>query len=130
MSPHRRTIQTAVHMLKSHPHKKDMTFVLLPIAKECLHTSNDLAIDHKDLLKLTDQITNDYGFKFDFSPFDSFKELGLDTWYMQVMTNREKLAPLIEGAKERHHHEIAINYILENKPKHWIEDNHELYHRG
>ena len=49
---------------------------------------------------------------------------------MQVMTNRDKLAPLIKEAKERHHHEIAIKYIAENKPKHWIEDNHELYHRA
>ena len=49
---------------------------------------------------------------------------------MQVMTNKEKLAPLIEKAKERHHHEVAIEYIVQNKPKHLIEDNEELYQRA
>ena len=72
----------------------------------------------------------DYGLKFDFSLFNSFKENELDTWYMQVMTNKEKLAPLIEDSKQKHHHEVAIQYIAQNKPKHWIEDNFELYQRA
>ena len=49
---------------------------------------------------------------------------------MQVMTNKEKLAPLIEDSKQKHHHEVAIQYIAQNKPKHWIEDNFELYQRA
>jgi hypothetical protein len=53
----------------------------VPWAKENMHTTSDLPIDYKELEKFTEQITKEFGIKFDFSHFNIFKELGLDTWH-------------------------------------------------
>jgi phosphohistidine phosphatase SixA len=56
VSPHRRTIETAVLMLSSHPQKSQITLILLPLAKENLHTSSDLPVPFAELLAFTDSL--------------------------------------------------------------------------
>ena len=72
-----------------------MTFVLVPLAKENMHNTNDMVIDHTELISFTQEIEKEYGFKFDFTFFDEFKPAGIDTWYLQIMTNKERVTPLI-----------------------------------
>jgi len=40
-----RAIQTCIHLFKDHPNKKTIRFVVLPIVREVLETSNDIALD-------------------------------------------------------------------------------------
>ena len=45
VSPLQRTLQTCIHLFKNHPNKGDIRFVVLPIVREVLETSNDIALD-------------------------------------------------------------------------------------
>lgn len=74
-------------MLQSHPQKKDLTLHLLPLAKENLHTSNDLIVNFVDLEKYTREISEQYGYKFDFTYFEPYHEQGIDLWHFQILTN-------------------------------------------
>ena len=49
VSPHRRTIQTAVHMLDTHPQKAELTLLLTPLAKEVTNGSSDIPCTHWEL---------------------------------------------------------------------------------
>ena len=43
-------MQTTIHMYKNHPNKDQIHFVVLPIVREVLHTTNDIAMDCFDLM--------------------------------------------------------------------------------
>lgn len=50
VSPHRRTIQTAVNALGTHPQLENgITLTLYPIAKEILNNLNDMPVSRSDL---------------------------------------------------------------------------------
>lgn len=51
VSPHRRTIMTAVNLFKLY--KRPAKFILLPLAKEYLNNTNDLVVEFEDLLTYT-----------------------------------------------------------------------------
>ena len=56
VSPHRRTIQTALNILKSHPQLENgITFILFPMAKEVMNNSNDLPLSRAELDKFLDE---------------------------------------------------------------------------
>lgn len=40
-----RALQTAIHMFKNHPNLDNIEFVVLPIVREVLETTNDLSLD-------------------------------------------------------------------------------------
>lgn len=63
-----RALMTTIHMFKNHPNKDKIRFVVLPIAREILHTTNDIAIDCDDLMtKFADGTDAACGLKFDWS---------------------------------------------------------------
>jgi broad specificity phosphatase PhoE len=45
VSPLQRTLQTCIHMFKAHPNKEEIRFIVLPVVREVLETSNDIALD-------------------------------------------------------------------------------------
>jgi len=47
-----RAMMTTIHMFKNHPNKENIKFVVLPIAREVLHTTNDIAMDCEELIKM------------------------------------------------------------------------------
>jgi len=49
VSPHVRTIETAVNMLSSHPQKDELILVLEPQLKEVMHTACDVPIPFAEL---------------------------------------------------------------------------------
>jgi broad specificity phosphatase PhoE len=49
-SPMQRALMTTIHMFKNHPNKDNIKFIVLPIAREVLHTTNDIAIDPRELI--------------------------------------------------------------------------------
>jgi hypothetical protein len=99
-----------------------MTFVLVPLAKENLHTSSDLPLNFDETVAFTENITKEHGVKFDFSHFDRYEERGKDTWHFQIVHNEGKREILMREAQKRHHHEVALEYIKNDK-QYVIEDN-------
>lgn len=51
VSPLQRTLQTCIHLFKNHPNKKSIRFVVLPIIREVLETSNDIALDIEHIVE-------------------------------------------------------------------------------
>jgi hypothetical protein len=45
-----RALMTTIHMFKNHPNKENIQFIVLPIAREILHTTCDVAIDCDELM--------------------------------------------------------------------------------
>ena len=59
---------TTIHMFKNHPNKDNIKFIVLPIIREVLHTTNDIAMDCEELMKkYADGQAGNHGIKFDFS---------------------------------------------------------------
>lgn len=85
VSPHRRTIQTAVNVLKSHPQLKDgITFTLFPMAKEILNNANDLPVGQKTLIDFTNKITEEIPqITFDFQYINAYKHPNL--WFVEIL---------------------------------------------
>ena len=44
-------MQTTIHMYKNHPNKDKIHFVVLPIVREYLHTTSDVAINCGELIE-------------------------------------------------------------------------------
>ena len=51
VSPHIRTIQTAVNMLQSHPQKDKLTLKLEPQLKEVVYTAGDVPLSSHELIE-------------------------------------------------------------------------------
>lgn len=68
VSPMQRAMQTCIHLFKNHPNKERIRFVVLPIVREVLETSNDIALDIDHIM---DKYSLDkplcHGLSFDFS---------------------------------------------------------------
>ena len=130
VSPHRRTIETAVHMLSSHPQKSQITFILLPLAKESLHTSSDLPVPFAELQAFTASIHSLHGFSFDFSLFAPFSAQ-LDSWHFQIVANEGKKSHLMKEVSKgvKTPTQVGIDYILKASPNHLIEDDIDTYAR-
>lgn len=46
-----RTIQTAIHLFKSHPNKANIKFIVLPLLKESFNCAYDLCLTRENLRK-------------------------------------------------------------------------------
>ena len=62
-----RTCETAIHISKSHPNKKDIIFVVCPILKEGLNLCNDFCGTYERLRRHIDPLLKESGLIFDFS---------------------------------------------------------------
>jgi hypothetical protein len=64
-----RAMQTAIHMFKNHPNLPNIKFIVLPILREVLETSNDIAWSINDMMEKY-KSGNEFskGLNFDFSP--------------------------------------------------------------
>ena len=69
----RRAMETAIHMFKNHPNaKRCIKFVVLPIAREIIHTICDIAIDYDQLIEMygkKDENGDYTDLQFDYSRF-------------------------------------------------------------
>ncbi|TNV81614.1 hypothetical protein FGO68_gene2110 [Halteria grandinella] len=134
VSPLRRTIETAALLLQSHPDKDNINLVLLPLAKENFHTSNDLAMEYKELKAYAESVSRIYGLKVEFGLFQQYAEQGeymglsVDTWYYQVLTNQGKRQKLLELCKTKNHHAVGCEAVKANDSS-LLESNQDLYDR-
>lgn len=98
-SPMQRALMTTIHMFKNHPNKDNINFVVLPIAREVLHTVCDIAIDPETLM---DKFSLDkpicHGIKFDFSRMYLY---GIpDLWQLYTLANVSKQKEVISQLRK------------------------------
>eukprot|EP00347_Sterkiella_histriomuscorum_P002559 403367681 len=134
VSPLRRTIQTTIELFKSHSNKQNIQFTILPIIREILDSSNDIAMNVSDLIELySPQQERCKGLKFDFSLLqESFVDPNL--WQVYTLYNDEKTELLIHEIRSNNQPDNQINKqtIKDHKDiilKKLIETNHKFeYH--
>jgi len=89
---------TTIHMYKNHPNKDKIKFVVLPIAREIMHTTNDIAIDCHELMDRFGEGKPDAcGIKFDFSKLFVYGIPSL--WQVYTVCNTEKQKLLLDQVK-------------------------------
>lgn len=89
VSPMRRTLQTAIHMFKNHPQKKEIKFLVVPIIREVLETACDIALDIEDIMdKYGPNSEQCHGLEFDFSLMYMYGQPQL--WQVYTLANFEK----------------------------------------
>ena len=132
VSPMQRALQTCIHLFKSHPNKKAIKFVVLPIAREVLETSNDIALD-------IDVIVQKYskdqplceGLHFDFSMNMLLGQPKL--WQIFTLANLQKQRDLVmdlraNEAGELNHKEVILERLRAHEPRY--ENHKDLYARA
>ena len=132
VSPHRRTIQTAINILKSHPQlEKGITFEIFPYAKEIVNNVNDLVVSRKELLDFLENIKKDNPqITFDLSRLD---ELGCheNLWFLNILQNSDLREPLIaECMKDPENMDHVLETVMEVFRKgDGVEGNHGVWLR-
>ena len=67
VSPMIRTCETAIHIFKGHPNKKNIKFIVLPSIKEGLNLCNDKQGTYARLRRIIDPLLKEHDLEFDFS---------------------------------------------------------------
>ncbi len=86
ISPMLRTCETAIHVFKTHPRKREIKFVICPILKEGMNLCNDFCGTYERLRKYLDPLLKEHDLTFDFSLL--FASFGLpDLAQIQITTD-------------------------------------------
>ena len=67
-----RTIETAVHLFKSHPNRKEIKFIVLPLLKEGFNCAYDLCLTNEALRKKVDPLISQHELDFDFNLLNAY----------------------------------------------------------
>lgn len=87
VSPFRRTIQSACHLLKNHPAKQSLTLVLDVGPAEHISSKN-VTLLHADALKrLCNELSNEHGIAIDTTFLDSFSDPRW--WFLELIPDLE-----------------------------------------
>jgi len=92
VSPLRRAMQTSYYLFETHPNRTNIRFIVLPLVRECLDTSND--IPNGTTTTLLEEFSNKNGVAYDFSLIKSLKVPEL--WTYEVLTDESKKKSLYE----------------------------------
>ena len=101
VSPHRRTIQTAINILKSHPqHKKGgFTFIIYPYITELLTGPDDLFVSKEDLEEFLFEMTEENRtIRFDLEIMTKFNNRQL--WFIDLIQDKEIREDLYKRCQE------------------------------
>ena len=115
-SPMQRAMMTTVHMFKSHPNKDKIKFVVVPMVREILHTTNDIAMDCDELMaKYGEGQPAACGIKFDFSRFFLYGIPQL--WQVFTLANvrkqQEIISQLVKTNPEANHEAPQKTNVIE-----------------
>jgi len=79
-------MMTTINMFKNHPKKDQIEFKVLPIVREIMWTTNDIAMDCDELMaKYADGKPGNFGIKFDWSKFYDYGIPQL--WQVYTLSN-------------------------------------------
>lgn len=89
VSPMYRCLMTALHLFKEHPQKDKITFVVLPVVKECLHLCNDICGPYERIFEAFSDPAKCEGIAFDFSMYHLYGRQS--TWQFSLVPDVEML---------------------------------------
>ena len=118
VSPHRRTIQTAVNLLKSHPQRENLTLKLVPVIKEQLFSAACVPVPLDELKEFVRAVEKESGLKIEC-------DIESETWGLDVMTSEEfitKMRQTLEDPKKN-----LVDGFLEHKR---VETYQEMFDRS
>ncbi|TNV79979.1 hypothetical protein FGO68_gene2978 [Halteria grandinella] len=135
VSPMIRTCETAIHIFKGHPNKKNIKFIILPSAKEGLNLCNDKQGTYARLRRIIDPLLKDAELEFDFSlMFSAFGLPDLAQVNVSVDIARfQEMYRYIDHLEELHpefgYSEHLLKLAYEKFP-YRMEDPFKLWERG
>lgn len=74
-------MMTAVELFTEHPKRENMNFIVLPLAREAIHSMGDIASDYKETIKEFSEQLN-----FDFSLLE---KAGYN-WQIDTLSEKKK----------------------------------------
>ena len=92
VSPLRRTIETACHLLKGHPRKSEFTLKIEPTARELMTAGNVMLCTASYLRKFCANLASEFGLKIDTTSLDKYENQ--DYWYLEDFLNKEETTTL------------------------------------
>ncbi|CDW86509.1 UNKNOWN [Stylonychia lemnae] len=118
VSPMQRAIQTAINMFKKHPNLQNIKFIILPIAREVLETSNDVSPDIEKIVeKYSPGQSICEGLNFNFSMVYLYGIPRL--WQIYTFSNLEKQKDMIKNLRKDESGEINnVDVIIERLGAH------------
>lgn len=133
VSPLQRTLQTCIHLFKNHPNKKDIRFIVLPVAREVLETSNDIAHHIDEIIeKYAPDQELCQGITFDFSLNLLHGQPRL--WQIYTIANLKKQKDLVlslkanEKGEPTNYQEVLLERLKAHHPRY--ENHKDLYQRA
>lgn len=132
VSPMQRTLQTCIHMFKNHPNKKNIRFIVLPVVREVLETSNDIAHDIDyivDKYSHGKEICNGIHFDFSLNLLHGQPKL----WQIFSLANLKKQKDLILSLQvnekgEINHQDVILERLVAHHPRY--ENHKDLFARA
>lgn len=92
VSPIQRALQTTIHLFKNHPNKAKIEFIVLPIIREILNSSNDVGMDVYDLMtKYAHGNEICHGISFNFNMILSLPQPQLWQMYTMARISKQKM---------------------------------------
>ena len=89
-SPYRRTIETAIHIIKSHPRKHEFTVVLCPEARERVSFQNAFLIRGSRLRTYCEEMQEKHGIRIDASFLDKYASpIELNFWHIAELKDSD-----------------------------------------
>eukprot|EP00347_Sterkiella_histriomuscorum_P012250 403369316 len=132
VSPMQRAIQTAIHMFKKHPNKQNIQFIVLPIVREVLETSNDIQPDVEEIVRKYapgEAICEGLNFNFAMIYLYGIPQL----WQIYTVANLAKQKDMILSLRKDDNGQInVLDVILQRQAAHHprYENHHDLFERA
>lgn len=128
-----RALQTAIHMFKNHPNLSKIQFIVLPIVREVLETSNDLCMDIESTVQKY-AIGSDIceGLKFNFAMIYLYGIPKL--WQVYTLASLPKQKDIITSLKvgvdggPANLQEVMLQRLASHEPR--FENHFDLYERA
>lgn len=133
-----RTCETAIHIFKGHPNRKNIKFIVLPSIKEGLNLCNDKQGTYHRLRRHIDHLLKEYELNFDFSMM--FASFGMpDLAQVNVSVDIERFQEMYKYLDFINHEEALhpewgySEHLLKltyDKFPYRMEDPLKMYERG
>ena len=122
-----RALQTCIHLFKNHPYKNSIKFVIVPLLREVLEGSSDIAKDIETVVEWYRNPEHTEGILFDFSL--AMLSANPSVWQVTTLTSAEKQADLLSAVSSGKPVQLAIlDKLKTNEPRY--ETHKDLFARA
>ena len=117
-----RAIETAIHILGSHPEKSSFKLLLDPTLKEFMNTACDVPLHPSELKQKVNDLSEKHKIEIDASD----KRLENDAWMLEFLTNTKFKNRIAERIEDTNLFDALMDDFRQFGPG---ENDHDLYQR-